>query len=159
MRHPSYPVRHPDPPAQYKLDTVRSLLMAEQAAVPVELLRDLIFLFHGTACRGSILVFLPEPADIEQLSDALLLHPLGAELLLCPLHALAAPTQLQCAFATDGPLRKVILSTAVCEASPLPLPHPPASPPPPAPPPSPPPLPPPPPGPSPPPPPLVEVPH
>ena len=66
--------------------------------------------------QGSVLVFLPDVLDIEQLSNALSLHPLATEMLLFPLHPLVSPVQLRCVHGRGSPLRKVVLCTGLCDA-------------------------------------------
>lgn len=43
--------------------------------------------------QGAIVVFLPDVAALKRLRDALWLHPLGADLLLCPVHPPGPATQ------------------------------------------------------------------
>eukprot|EP00668_Euglena_longa_P012370 GGOE01014815.1.p1 GENE.GGOE01014815.1~~GGOE01014815.1.p1 ORF type:complete len:1267 (+),score=318.33 GGOE01014815.1:56-3802(+) len=102
--------------ALYNDATVRSALLIEKTSLPTELLRDLVFLLHSTLAPGAILVFLRDTPAIDELSDSLLLHPVGAELLLCPLHVFTSPSQIRGALYDDSQVRKVILTTRLCEA-------------------------------------------
>ncbi|CAK0832305.1 unnamed protein product [Prorocentrum cordatum] len=105
----------------YSQETLRSLAVYSPKEVYLDLMVDLIRLFHKTSSRlgdknkSGILVFLPGWADIASMQAKLHGEP---GLWTLPLHSQISPEQQQSVF-LDPPAgyRKVVLSTNVAETS------------------------------------------